>query len=256
MGKRLALPRHDNLIDFQRGAALHGFVTALGLVGAKATDAKFVDVPVPKSPERRPGEARNDRPIEEVEALLAGKVDAIFLRFARGVRTAKDPRFHQVVNINELADPLLRVNNGTPRPVTVDRKFFDKHPDLVVRYLAVLLRTAAWAEQHREEVLSLLVSEGGARTVDEVLASHGPNVHRSFVPKLSAEYIDGLETQKNFLRDYGYLTADFDARAWVEPEPLEAAKALAAREPALHELPASAPRPRAYETLPQTRATV
>jgi ABC-type nitrate/sulfonate/bicarbonate transport system substrate-binding protein len=240
-GKRLALPRHDNLIDFQRGAAEHGFVTALGLVGLKATDATFVDVPVPRL-ERADRERREERPIAEVEALLDGRVDAIFLRFARGVRTAKDPRFHQVININELGDPLLRVGNGTPRPVTVDRKFLERHPDLVVRYLAVLLRTAAWAENHPKEVLDLLVSEGGARSASEVLASHGEQVHRSFKPKLTSEYVRGLEVQKDFLRDYGYLKADFDVRSWIVSEPLQEAERLVAREPELRELPTEASR--------------
>lgn len=239
VGKRLGLPLHNNLIDFQRGAALHGFVTALGLSGAKASDAQFVDIPVPRSTSRTSRE-RDDAPIAEVEALLAGKVDAIFLRFARGVRTARDARFHQVLNLNDLPDPLLRVNNGTPRPVTVDRPFLQRHPDLVVRYLAVLLRTAAWAEHNREEVLRLLVTEGGARTVDEVIASHGPDVHRSFTPRLSPEYILGLETQKNFLRDHGFLKADFDVRDWIVTEPLREALELVEREPALFELPASA----------------
>jgi sulfonate transport system substrate-binding protein len=245
-GKRLALPKHDNLIDFQRGAALHGFVTALGLAGAKATDATFVDVPVPRSAGRRQG-ARDDRNIAEVDALLGGKVDAIFLRFARGVRTAKDKRFHQVININDLSDPLLRVNNGTPRPVTVDRKFLAEHPDLVVRYLAVLLRTAAWAERNRDEVLQLLVSEGGAQTVDEVVASHGLDVHHSFTPKLTPEYITGLEVQKNFLRDHGFLAADFDFQSWIEPEPLRQARALVAREPSLYEAPFQSVRSKVFE---------
>lgn len=236
-GKRLALPRHDNLIDFQRGAAHHGFVTALGLAGLSAEDATFVDVPVPRLG-RAERERREERPIAEVEALLDGRVDAIFLRFARGVRTAKDPRFHQVINLNELSDPLLRVNNGTPRPVTVDRKFLERHPELVVRYLAVLLRTAAWAENHRDEVLELLVSEGGARSVEEVVASHGANVHRAFTPRLTSEYVRGLEVQKDFLRDYGYLKADFDVRSWVVSEPLQEAERLVAREPELRELPA------------------
>ena len=44
-GKRLALPLHGNLIDFQRGAAKHGFTTALKLAGAAPEDATFVDVP-------------------------------------------------------------------------------------------------------------------------------------------------------------------------------------------------------------------
>ena len=49
---------------------------------------------------------------------------------------------------------------------------------------------------------------------------HGPAVNRSFKPKLTPAYIDGLEAQKNFLRDFNFLAGDFDARAWVVPAPL------------------------------------
>ena len=230
-GKRLALPLNRNLIDFQRGAALHGFVTALRLAGARAQDAEFIDV---LATSRANGERTS-----EVDALLEGRVDAIFVRFARGTRLARDPRFHQVINLNEQPDPLTRVNNGTPRPVTVDRLFLERHPELVVRYLAVLLRTAAWAERNPAEVLELLASEGGGANVDEVLDSHGPNVHRSFLPKLTPEYIQGLDVQKNFLRDFNFLKADFDTQAWVVHGPLAEAESLVRTRPELFELPAT-----------------
>jgi sulfonate transport system substrate-binding protein len=236
-GKRLALPLHGNLIDFQRGAAEHGFVTTLGLAGLKRSDATFVDIPAKANALPRDDKARVDRPLAEVDALLSGKVDAIFVRFARGVRLARDPRFSQLLNLNELPEPLLRVNNGTPRPITVDRAFLERHPDLVIRYLAVLIRTAVWAENHPQETVDLLVSEGAARSSDEVLDSHGHDVHRSFHPRLSPDYVNGLEHQKNFLRDHGYLAADFDARTWIQSEPLRAAESLVARSPALFELP-------------------
>jgi sulfonate transport system substrate-binding protein len=240
-GKRLGLPRHDNLIDFQRGAALHGFVTALALEGLGPDDVVFVDLPVPKAAQfRRQG---GERPRVEVDALLAGTVDAIFLRFAQGVRWSRDPRLKQLVNLNDLPDPLLRVNNGTPRPVTVDRAFLDRHPDLVARYLAVLIKTARWAEANPSELLSLLVQEGGAADVEEVLASHGHEVHRSFHPRLSEQYVRGLAVQKNFLRDHGFLVNDFDVEAWIEPAPLAAALALVEEEAASsRNQPASAER--------------
>ena len=230
-GKRLALPLNRNLIDFQRGAALHGFVTALRLAGAKAEDAQFVDV---LATSRADGERT-----AEIDALLEGRVDAIFVRFARGTRLARDPRVHQVINLNEQPDPLTRVNNGTPRPVTVDRLFLERHPELVVRYLAVLLRTAAWAERNPAEVLELLASESGGAHVDEVLDAHGPNVHRSFQPKLTSEYIQGLDVQKNFLRDFNFLKADFDTQDWVVRAPLAEAEILVRAEPELFELPAT-----------------
>ncbi len=221
-GKRLALPVHGNLIDFQRGAAEHGFVTALGLAGKARSSARFIDVPVPA---RAPQAVRGEAYRAETEALLSQQVDAIFVRFAHGARLAKDSRFQQVIDLNQHPDPLVRVNNGTPRPVTVDRAFLERHPELVVRYLTVLLQTAAWAETNRAEVFELLRSDTGAATVEDVLASHGPNVHRSFTPRLTPEYVLGLETQKNFLRDHGYLEQDFSVLNWVEAGPLAAAQA-------------------------------
>lgn len=236
-GKRLGLPLHqDALIDFQRGAALHGFVTAFGLAGLDPKDAVFVDVEGLRDRGERPADGSRS---VEVEALLEGKVDAVFLRFARGYRASQDPRFHEVININTLADPLLRVGNGTPRPVTVDRPFLEKHPDLVARYLAVLLRTAAWAERHPRESAEQLIPASGGFSVEDVWASHGSDVHRSFTPKLSEDYIKGLETQKNFLRDWGFLAADFDIADWIVNEPLAEAIKLVEREPALLEFPTS-----------------
>lgn len=238
-GKRLALPVHDNLIDFQRGAAQHAFVTALRLAGRGASDATFVDLPAPPR-------ARGDRgpatPFE-VDALLGGQVDAVFVRFARGARIARDGRLHQVINLNDQPDPLTRVGNGTPRPVTVGRAFLGEHPDLVVRYLAVLLRTAAWAERHPDEIRRLLVEEGGAESIEDVVASHGAKVHHAFVPRLSRQYVDGLELQKNFLRDHGYLKSDFSIDDWIVTEPLAEAEALVARDPR----PLEAPRSKAID---------
>jgi len=234
-GKRLGLPfHHEVLIDFQRGAALHGFVTAYELAGLDTKEAVFVDIEIVRDRSERPTDwSRNP----EVEALLEGKVDAIFLRFARGWRVSQDARFREVLNLNQLPDPLLRVGNGTPRPITVDRPFLEKHPEVVVRYLAVLLRTAAWAESHPRESAELLVPASGGLSVDDVWASHGPAVHKSFTPKLSPSYIQGLETQKNFLRDWGFLHADFDFADWIVAEPLAKAHELVAKSPELAEFP-------------------
>ncbi|MFL9610073.1 hypothetical protein ACKF11_08305 [Methylobacillus sp. Pita2] len=56
--------------------------------------------------------------------------------------------------------------------------------------------------------------------------SHGKDVHLSFTPSLSEEYIRGLEVQKDFLHEWGYFANDFDIRDWIVHEPLEAARKL------------------------------
>ncbi len=232
-GKRLGIPDHKGaVIDFQRGAAQHGFSTALFLVGLHSEDAVFVDIPAPNyDVQDGPRAARPDRRSAELEVLDAGLVDAIFVRFARGYQLSQNPAYRQIININELKDPLLRVNNGTPRPVTVDRAFLNKHPDIVARYLAVLLRTANWVSQHPDEVLQLLLPENNAASVADVIGSHGASVHLSFTPKLSEEYVHGLEVQKNFLRDWGYIQQDFDVNEWIVREPLLEALQLVQAQP-------------------------
>ncbi|MBB3221155.1 ABC transporter substrate-binding protein [Pseudoduganella umbonata] len=234
-GARLAIPRHKHaLIDFQRGAAQHGFVTALAQAGLAPEDTQFIDIDVAERAE--PGTANPGGGQREavLAALENGAVDAIFLRAAQGWRTAQSPNLRQIANNNALADPLARVNNGTPRPVTVDRAFLERHPDVVARYLAVLLRTASWAERNPGDVAALIGADNGADAA-EVLASHGDGFHRAFTPQLSEGHIAGLEAQKNFLRDWGYLRADFDVRAWIDPAPLEEARRLVEQQPAFTE---------------------
>jgi len=234
-GKRLGVPLHRNaVIDFQRGAAQHGYETALKLEGLTVKDVTLVDLEaLSYDAEDGPRQIRTGEPHKlELSALDSGEVDAIFLRFAHAFRLSQDERYHEAININNLQDPLLRVNNGTPRPVTVDRAFLKSNPDVVVRYLAVLLRTAEWAAEHHDEVLDLLAPEDGGSSREDVLGSHGKDVHLSFTPKLSAQYIEGLTVQKNFLRDWGYIAQDYDVNTWIDPAPLAEAEKIVAAEKA------------------------
>jgi sulfonate transport system substrate-binding protein len=228
-GKRLGVPLHSQaVIDFQRGAAQHGYETALRQANLTVDDVTLVDLAAPTydtqdGPRKEPRESGRS---VEVAALDAGEVDAIFLRFARGYRLSQDSRFHQVININDLPDHLQRVNNGTPRPVTVDRAFLDKNPDVVVRYLAVLLETAEWARENPDAVVDLLREDDSDITREEVIGSHGNELHLHFEPKLISEYVLGLQTQIDFLNRWNYVENNFSARNWIEFWPLVRAQAL------------------------------
>lgn len=228
-GKRLGVPLHKNaVIDFQRASAQHGYETALRLEDLSIKDVTLVDIEAPTydlqdGPRQQLTQPRT--PIE-ITALEAGKVDAIFIRFAKGYQISRDPRFHQVININDLPDHLQRVNNGTPRPITVDREFLDKNPDVVVRYLAVLLETAEWAKENPDEVIELLRADGGDVSREDVIGSHGTELHLYFEPKLIPEYVLGLEVQKDFLHRWNYFENDFSVRSWIESWPLARAHKL------------------------------
>jgi ABC-type nitrate/sulfonate/bicarbonate transport system substrate-binding protein len=225
-GKRLGLPlRRRALIDIGRAGAQKGFVTALNLAGLAPRIARWIHIESPdfEFPQRHAG-----RDIE-LEALRSAYVDAVFLRGAQGYAAARDPALRELVDLNRLDDPLLRVNNGTPRPVTVDCAFLARHPDIVRRYLAVLLRAAGWAREHPGEVAPLVALENPGYTADAVAAALGPGLHRGLTPSLGAQQLAGLGAQKDFLLDWGYIRRDFDIEDWIDPRPL----AEAAHAPAL-----------------------
>jgi sulfonate transport system substrate-binding protein len=229
-GKRLAVPLYEGIsIDFMRGAAFHGFANALSLAGLGRDDVTFVDTVIP----HRGGFELSDRPsgTAELEALAQGSVDAVFLRQSTGFRLARD-HAHELATLVRLdahPDPEKRVNNGSPRPVTVHREFLDQHPDLVVRYLGVLLRSAAWAMANPVNAIETIAAESRGADVDIIAAAY-PKLATSLSPDLGPAYVDGLEAQKKFLRDWGFLVADFEVRDWIVEEPLARARELVARE--------------------------
>jgi ABC-type nitrate/sulfonate/bicarbonate transport system substrate-binding protein len=235
-GKRLGLPlRRRALIDIGRAGAQKGFVTALDLAGLDPRIARWIHIESPdfEFPQRHAG-----RDIE-LEALRSGYVDAVFLRGAQGYAAARDPALHELIDLNRLEDPLQRVNNGTPRPVTVDRAFLARHPDIVRRYLAVLLRAADWARAHPGDVAPLVALDNPGYTVDAVAGALGPGLHRGLRPSLGPQQLAGLGAQKDFLLEWGYIRRDFAIDDWIDPVPL--AEALHAPAPG----PAR-PAPRAF----------
>ncbi|WP_020656069.1 ABC transporter substrate-binding protein [Massilia niastensis] len=227
-GKRLGLPlRRRALVDIGRAGAQKGFATALAAAGLDPRRARWTHIESPdfEYPQRNAG-----RDIER-EALRSGYVDAVFLRGAQGYAAARDPALRELADLNGLDDPLLRVNNGTPRPVTVDRAFLARHPGIVRRYLAVLARAAHWARDNPDRVAALVALENPGYTADEVAGAHGPLLHRSLMPALGPVQVAGLAAQKDFLLDWGYIRHDFAVEDWTDPAPL--ADALQA----VHQLP-------------------
>lgn len=216
-GQRLALPDRGGSIDFWRAMALRGHHAALAVAGLHPDDVSYVDVPGPNASTRR-ADGTVDHHASEVEALRNGSVDAIYVKGAPGLEVARRLGGVEVIDLGSHPDPAVRINNGTPRPITVDERLLLEHGDLVARFLGVLTRTADWASSRPEQVAEVVAAETGAGGVTRAYR----DLHRHLDIDLSPERVAALIDQKDFLLAHGFLDGDVDVEAWIAPEPLAA----------------------------------
>ncbi|WP_033212268.1 ABC transporter substrate-binding protein [Kitasatospora phosalacinea] len=217
-GLRLAVPRHPIAIDFWRAMALAGHHGALASAGLALADVELVDV------EAAPGGGQWKA---ELTALADGRVDAVYVKGALAVEAARRHGAVPAVELDALPDRRHRVNNGTPRPITVHQQLLDEHPELVARFLAVLLRAADWAAERPADVARILGAETGAGP-EGVAGAYAAGSHRTLHPDLSADRLELLARQEEFLHAHGFLADRVDVHAWADPAPLAAARALLA----------------------------
>lgn len=228
-GLRIALPafaetRGDSIT---RGMSLAGIKGALGVAGLSLDDVQFVDVPT--TPLSDDSAFNLAHLWSGIAALTDSRVDAVYVKGASAVDAAKRAGVIVGIDLDAYPSRLTRVNNGTPRPVTVTQDLLDNHFDLVVRFLEVSLRAADWAEDNLPAVQAILQKHTFAGAVG-VETAYRNNFHRSLHPDLSRERIDLLKRQANFLWLHGFLEHQVDVDAWIDSRPLQAA--LARREAA------------------------
>jgi ABC-type nitrate/sulfonate/bicarbonate transport system substrate-binding protein len=249
-GRKLGLPVHQGSIDFQRAGALRGFLVALELAGLAHKDAEFIDLPAgawqntqvdPRIPTAvaptavaqtatapngiaptggaLSGWSNSGIYTAELYALVRGDVDAIYVKGAHGAQLAQQLRAYVVTDISRHPDPIARTNNSAPRPLTVDSEILRNRPDLVARFLARVEAIGAWAAEHPAEAVAYIARETGS-TEQWVRYAYGQDVHKRLDTNLDEIAVAGLNAYKNFLLQWGFLKADFDARAWIDPQPL------------------------------------
>lgn len=247
-GKRLALPgwSHNDIpghvrgTSIARGMSLAGYKGVLASAGLTLDDVDLIETPdrlrniggsgrdlQPRGSGQRSGVGR----LWPIEALVEGKVDAIYVKGAAALDQARENGLVVAIDLDALPDPRFRVNNGTPRPITVHQRLIDDHFDLVARFLAVTLRAADWVTEQPNRLGEILEyeTEGSAQAVDQAYA----RLHEGLHPTLDAERLTLFEQQKKFLFTHGFLDADFALADWIDPRPLKAARALNAQTPAL-----------------------
>ncbi|PTQ07746.1 nitrate ABC transporter substrate-binding protein [Sphingomonas oleivorans] len=226
-GRRIALPVNPISIDFNRATALRGFAKALELDGIALHEVEHVDaindgegaigIASGEGVRRR----RRHGYRAEALALIRGDVDAIYVKGALGLETARLIGASIIVDIGFHPDPKVRINNGTPRTLTVDAGLIEEHPDLVARFLARVVDAGAWARTHPQETFAYIAREAGS-SVDWVRAAYGEKAHERLGTFLTDEAIAALGDFKDFLFEHDFLPNDFDVGGWIDPRPLEA----------------------------------
>lgn len=239
-GRRLALPgwsrndipSHVRGTSIARGMSLAGYKGVLASAGLTFDDVELIET---EDRLRNIGGAGRDLEprrtgvgqLWPIDALAEGKVDAIYVKGASALDQAREAGLIVAIDLDALPDPRFRVNNGTPRPITVHQHLLDEHFDLVARFLAVTLRAADWVAAQPNRLRAILEYEtaGSASAVDQAYA----RVHEGLHPTLAPDRLTLFEQQKKFLFAHGFLDADFSLDDWIDPRPLDAARAINAR---------------------------
>jgi ABC-type nitrate/sulfonate/bicarbonate transport system substrate-binding protein len=200
-GKRLAIPRHQVAIDFWRAMALHGFAGALDQAGLGLPDAELVEIEA----SRETGQWE-----DELAALADGRVDAVYVKGAVAVETAQRFNAETGIDLDAIGDKRSRINNGTPRPITVHQRLLDECPDIARRFLATLSKAADWAADNPDELRRILAAETGSGPVGVTVAYQFRNLHAD----LSDDRLDLLAEQEHFLRTNGFFDRPVNVREW------------------------------------------
>ncbi|MFT7773972.1 ABC transporter substrate-binding protein [Roseateles sp.] len=228
-GRRIGLPLYSSRIESRRSEALHGFLVALDVAGLAPSQVEFVDLAVEPAT-ALPGNAHTYQHAQAeyellMRALQRGDVDAIYLKGDRGLQLAHLTGARLLFDISRHPDPLVRIHNGAPRPITVHQSLLDEHPHLAARFLARIVAVEDWAAHHPDETLAYISRETGGE-VPWVRLAYGSDVHRRQGTELTDTAIHALEVQKAFLLKWGFIQHDFDVQQWIAPTPLREARRL------------------------------
>lgn len=227
-GRRIGIPLHGVTIDHSRAAAKRAFGVVLESEGLGFGDVELVDLPDHAVPAATrdgtvigtgTGRRGHYSYSNELQALARGDVDAVYVKDARGAQAAHLLGVEVVVDIGFHADPHIRINNGTPRPLTVSQYLLDEHPDIVRCLLAQVVIAGQWAAQHADRTVTLIGREIGW-SENWVRHAYGAGLHQHLGLSLAEPHIEALNTYKDFLFQDAFLPADFDVRAWIDPAPL------------------------------------
>ena len=234
-GRKIGIYRREKTdrVDFWRATAHRGILSALDLAGLKRTQVKWVDLTVGSpdypspQPTRNPAErfsatatGANTHYGAEIDALLSGKVDAIYANRGRAHQFQRDGKVKVIEDLSRYPDWTLQVANS-PFTITVSEELAAAHPEIVVAYLRAAIKAGRWIEDNQEEAADVfggIISHWAGKCI---LRSEIAKYH--FVPNLSPKNLAGVAVEKQFLLDEGYIRKDFDVAKWADSSFLEQA---------------------------------
>ncbi len=232
-GRRIGVPRHAITIDHNRASAVRAFELVLDREGLSLADIELVDLydegADPANPRRGltdPVGTRRHPYTNEARALAAGIVDAIYVKDVRGQDVAHILGAQVIVDLGNDPDPLIRVSNCAPRPLTVSADLLNERPDLVDRFLARVLDASEWAAANPDGAVRAIASETGWAE-PAVRRSFGPHVHQHLSLTLDRDVVEPFDRFISYLAQRGFIAADVTAAGWIDPGPLT--RVLAAR---------------------------
>lgn len=224
-GRRLALPSyvsnpiasHVRGSSIARGMSVSGYYGVLHAAGLSFDDVELVEVEAAGSRDRPLGTR-----LWALDALVAGKVDALYVKGASAVDAARAAGVVVGIDLDQIEDRRYRVNNGTPRPITVHEDFVETRFEHLVRFLQQTILAADWAADHAGEVLRILSDETQG-SMGATADAYGATFHATLHPDLSDERLALLNRQKKQLWLHGFLDHDFPLSDWVDTRPLQEA---------------------------------
>ncbi|MFT0861361.1 ABC transporter substrate-binding protein [Ancylobacter sp. G4_0304] len=230
-GRRFGLSKSDNpaKVDWWRATSEQGVLNALRLAGLTREDVAIVDIAQEDrgfGAAARPSELWARRRADlvftpEARALQAGEVDAIFASHGRALGLVRTGSFKIVEDFSRYPDWTLQVSNS-PYALTVNTDFARANRDIVVAFLRASVRAARWLAANPEAGASILHRVTYHPSVADTRAAIRDT---DFLPTLSERKLAGIDRQKAFLVERGYVRRDFDSRDWADGSYLDEALA-------------------------------
>lgn len=230
-GRKIGLSKSlsSEKVDWWRATSERGIELALALAGLKRGDVAIEDITFSDGSVGRgtkPSELWARRRLKEdftlnpeVQALIDGRVDAIYTNHGRGQSLERTGEFAVIEDLARHPDWTLQVANS-PWAITVNTELAKKEPAIVVAYLRAAIRAGRWINANREAAAEIL-----HRVTFHPNLADTINAIRDidFVPNLSARALAGIEIEKKFLLSHGYIRRDFDVKQWAARQFLEEA---------------------------------